>query len=90
MSRDYGSNSGAVGFLAGAVLGGVIGAGVALLLAPQSGKETRAMLKRKAREVGEDVKEFRDDIGPRVKDFKKNLGPRLDDARDSLVKRFQR
>jgi gas vesicle protein len=35
------------------LLGGVVGAGLALLLAPQSGSETR----RKIRELADDVKE---------------------------------
>lgn len=38
-------------FLAGALLGGIIGAGAALLLAPQSGEKTRKQLKGKADEV---------------------------------------
>jgi len=32
-------------------IGGLVGAGVALLLAPQSGKETRDLLSRKSREL---------------------------------------
>lgn len=38
-------NSGIDTFLAGFFIGGVIGAGVALLFAPASGKETRSYLK---------------------------------------------
>jgi gas vesicle protein len=45
-------NSGDLGsFLAGFVIGGLIGAGVALLLAPQSGEETRGMIKEKSIEL---------------------------------------
>ena len=39
------------GMMAGFVVGAVLGAGVALLLAPASGRETRARLKAKAREL---------------------------------------
>ena len=39
------------GFLAGAAVGAVVGAGVALLLAPKSGKETRAWLGEKTSEA---------------------------------------
>lgn len=39
------------GFLVGAAVGAVVGAGVALLLAPKSGKETREWLGAKTREV---------------------------------------
>ena len=42
-----------IGLLAGAVIGGVI----ALLYAPQSGKETRQQIKEKATEVAGAVKE---------------------------------
>ena len=39
------------GFLVGAAVGAVVGAGVALLLAPTSGKETREWLGAKSRET---------------------------------------
>jgi gas vesicle protein len=39
------------GFLAGAAVGAVVGAGVALLFAPKTGKETRALIAGKTREV---------------------------------------
>jgi len=45
-------NNGDLGsFLAGFVIGGLIGAGVALLLAPQSGEETRDFIKDKSIEL---------------------------------------
>ena len=45
-------NSGDLGsFLAGFVIGGLIGAGVALLMAPQSGEETRAIIQEKSIEL---------------------------------------
>lgn len=45
-------NNGDLGsFLAGFVIGGLIGAGVALLLAPQSGEETRGLIKDKSIEL---------------------------------------
>lgn len=39
------------GFLVGAAVGAVVGAGVALLFAPRAGKETRALIAGKTREV---------------------------------------
>jgi gas vesicle protein len=39
------------GFLVGAAVGTVVGAGVALLLAPKSGKDTREWLGHKTREA---------------------------------------
>ncbi len=51
-----------VTFFAGMVIGGLVGAAAAMLLAPQSGEETRAMirdksieLKDKAVDVGQDM-----------------------------------
>ena len=54
-AEDNGYSAGAVAFafLAGAV----IGAGAALLLAPQTGEETRNLLKRYAKEAEKDVLE---------------------------------
>jgi len=54
-AEDNGFSSGAVAFafLAGAI----IGAGAALLLAPQTGAETRTMLKGYAKEAEEEVLE---------------------------------
>jgi len=41
------------GFLAGIVIGGLLGAGVALLLAPRSGQETREELLDRSAEIRE-------------------------------------
>lgn len=60
-------------FLAGAVIGGAIGATVALLFAPQSGEETREMIKKKATEVGKDLKEMKDELEPKLKKAKTDL-----------------
>jgi gas vesicle protein len=38
-------------FVAGFLIGGLVGAGVALLLAPQSGEETREMLRERSIEL---------------------------------------
>ncbi len=42
-----------VAFTAGAILGGLIGAGTALLFAPSSGRRTRRRLRRTAEEIGD-------------------------------------
>lgn len=44
-SDDFGT------FLAGLVIGGLVGAAIALLLAPQSGEETRVMIRDKSIEL---------------------------------------
>lgn len=42
-------------FMSGLLMGGIIGAVVALILAPQSGEETRKLLKDKALELGKEI-----------------------------------
>ncbi|OGW33362.1 MAG: hypothetical protein A2X59_05385 [Nitrospirae bacterium GWC2_42_7] len=54
--RDEGYSSGSV--LLSFLLGGVVGAGIALLLAPQSGQETRQKIKELADEVKEKSTEY--------------------------------
>ena len=44
-------------FFGGILLGAIIGAAVGLLLAPQSGEETRELLNEQARDLGDKVKE---------------------------------
>ena len=46
------------GFLAGALFGGLAGAGVMLLLAPQSGRRTRAKLQQKGIELRDRTNEM--------------------------------
>ena len=57
MSDNSGSNF-AVGFLAGAVVGGII----ALLFAPRTGKETRALIRESAIEVKERALDVADTV----------------------------
>jgi gas vesicle protein len=45
---DMRTTRGIGSILVGFIIGGVIGAAAALLMAPQSGEETRAMLREKA------------------------------------------
>ncbi|HDR90924.1 MAG TPA: YtxH domain-containing protein [candidate division Zixibacteria bacterium] len=50
-------DNGVENFVAGFLLGGIIGAGVALLFAPASGKETREQIAVRANKAYEDGKE---------------------------------
>jgi gas vesicle protein len=61
-NEDSGFSSGSV--LLSFLLGGMVGAGLALLLAPQSGPETR----RRIRELADDVKEKTSDYVSQAKD----------------------
>lgn len=65
--------SGVVAFLCGAL----VGAGVALLLAPKSGRETQADLKEGARRL-------REGTGERLTDLRDTLGERYDRTRDQV------
>ena len=49
-------------FVCGAALGATIGAAVALMMAPQSGRDTRAYLKRRGNELGHDAMERGRDV----------------------------
>lgn len=59
------------------VLGALVGAGVALLLAPQSGEETQEELKARA-------KKLRGAAEDRVRDAQRTLEERLDVAREGV------
>ena len=49
-------------FLAGFLIGGLVGAAVSLLLAPQSGEETRTLIKSKSIELKDKASTSADDI----------------------------
>jgi gas vesicle protein len=61
MEKEGGSGS-VRSFAAGLLIGALVGAGIALLLAPQSGEETRRALARRARRLAEDARERYDDV----------------------------
>ena len=59
---DEGGN-GFAGFTAGLALGALAGATLAMVLAPQSGEDTRDILVAKAREAGERARDTAGDAG---------------------------
>jgi gas vesicle protein len=61
------SGGSAVPVVAGLVIGGLAGAGAALLLAPQSGKETRAQIQQKTMELRDRTSETVEDVVGQVK-----------------------
>jgi gas vesicle protein len=67
-NNDFGT------FFAGLVVGGLVGAAVALLLAPQSGEETRTMIHDKGIELKDRAVEYGQDARARA-------STALDDAR---------
>lgn len=69
------------GFLIGAVLGGLIGAGAALLLAPKSGEETRKDLKQKADEMKVKTNLASKEARDKVEEVKGSMNDVVNDVR---------
>lgn len=58
-------------FAAGLVIGGLIGAGIALLFAPQSGVETRRVIRRKAKRLVDDAQDRFDEVKDRARQVRR-------------------
>jgi gas vesicle protein len=56
-------------FLSGFLIGGLIGAAAALLFAPQSGEETRAMIRDKSIEIKEKVEQTAEDARAKAEEL---------------------
>ncbi len=67
-------------FLAGAVAG----AGVALLLAPQAGRVTRTMIKRRVRDAATSARDLTDDVLRRGEELRDEGAQRLTEAASVL------
>jgi gas vesicle protein len=50
------------GFLTGLLLGGLVGVTIAMVVAPQAGDQTRDVVRAKAREASESVRDAADDL----------------------------
>jgi len=83
---DNGNDLGA--FLAGFVIGGLVGAATALILAPQSGEETRGQIVDRSREVrrtgGERMHQYRERADAYTQDYRNRAGQVLEETRDRL------
>jgi gas vesicle protein len=76
------------------VLGLALGAGLALLFAPQTGEETRRELQRRARKVGDQAQDFMsevtDSVTEKFSEARASVENRLDNARAAVeLKRRQ-
>jgi gas vesicle protein len=65
---------GAGTFLAGLAIGALVGAGVALLFAPQSGQETRQRVARRARRLVRDARDRYDDVKDKARRARRERG----------------
>jgi gas vesicle protein len=63
VSDERTSGGGVGGFVAGLAIGTLAGAVLAMILAPQSGEDTRDILVAKAREAGERARDTAGDAG---------------------------
>jgi gas vesicle protein len=75
------NNSAAVGVMM-LLAGGVIGAGLALLYAPQSGERTRKQISRYARKVRNEAEEAIRDAAHSVTEMAEKLGEKTSDLAD--------
>lgn len=55
VKKETDRSSGGIGFAFGLIVGALIGAAAAILMAPQPGLQTREQLKDKARKLRQDV-----------------------------------
>jgi len=78
---EYDHEPQVINFISGLLLGAVIGAGVALLAAPQSGRRTRRRIKKTALTLHDSATDRYDDLAEDMKG-------RVDDAIDGARKRF--
>lgn len=71
-------------FFIGLAVGAVIGGGVALLFAPKSGGETRALIKGKATETGHMVQERVGNIKEKVSQIGRRMRSRAEQEMESV------
>ena len=71
-------------FLAGFIIGGLVGTAVALLMAPQSGEETRTLIKDKSIELKDRAAEYGADAIGRAEQALEEARVRADEALDEL------
>ncbi|MDQ7857339.1 MAG: YtxH domain-containing protein [Armatimonadota bacterium] len=76
-------------FVAGFILGGLLGTALALLFAPRSGEETRQQLTSSAEQLRERARERADDLLDRVRTGAQDLSERGRAALDDGVGRLR-
>ena len=73
-----------VTFFAGMVIGGLVGAAAAMLLAPQSGEETRALIRDKSIELKDKAVDVSQDVQLRAEKALDTTRVQLEDVVDEL------
>ncbi len=87
MSCEEKSNFGA--FLVGLISGAAIGAGLALLFAPQSGKETREKLKDSAEAVKDKIADLVDDTKDFIAEQKRAISEAVTAGKEAIKKAYE-
>ena len=81
-TESRGGRSGTLSFMAGMVLGALVGAGVALLVAPERGSVTRRRLKKLVGRVGQDARDhledWRDDVKAELKRRRRQIREQIE------------
>ena len=80
-NNDFGA------FVAGFIVGGLVGAAVSLLMAPQSGEETRTMIRDKSIELKDRAVEYSQDARIRAEQAMEDARVRADAALEDLQAR---
>jgi len=81
---------GASGIILSFLLGGLTGAALAILFAPQSGEETRELLEGKIRQSAERGRQLRDRAQARGREMLEEASEYIDKQRETLDKRRER
>ncbi len=76
-----------VTFFAGMIIGGLVGAAAAMMLAPQSGEDTRALLRDKGIELKEKAVDVAQDAQLRAEKALETTRAQLEDVVDELKSR---
>lgn len=70
--------------LAGLLIGAAAGTAAGILLAPQSGKDTRAKLRREANRLRDELENLAGDFSERASEIRKEIESRLSDIKGQL------
>lgn len=79
----------AAGYLGWFFLGAIVGAGVALILAPRAGQETRELLKEKSEELARRAGEFATEAQVRAGDLFEKGRELFEEQTERLVSAFE-
>lgn len=76
-------------FLAGLVVGTLVGLGLGMMFAPQSGQQTREKLRGKADEMGERLRGTAQDVTERVRESTGDLASKMRETLDDKTQRLR-